>query len=254
MNVPNHVKKRLRILITSFLFPWPDTLLFYRHAESVGNVEYNLIHEGKQARYSEALRKTRNMDIPLSPLGRKQAIITKYWTRQHYPHIDKVFVSPFRRPNETAEIVLPEYIGQFEEDFRLREKDFGVFDALSDAERQEKFAEYVELKDLLKKYYFRLPGGENYPDMLLRAGSFLNMLKREHCGEIVAVFAHSAIIESFRFLLQGLNEKKFLQLAKTEPIRNTNVLVYTEYKNRIGKSKLRPSPLNPINPWKNILQ
>jgi broad specificity phosphatase PhoE len=247
-------REMIRNLFQQLLFPWPQAVILCRHGESEGNVEFARIARGEATTYSDDILLRRNMDLRLSPRGEKQAIITGDYLRVLLGGREYVvYCSPFERAIQTAELATCRLRNEFKIDERLREKDFGVFDALTPAERRKRYEDWVRLKDLLDKFYFRLPGGENYPDMILRFKAWLSMIKREHCDQILVVFCHSAIMEAARYAIEGLNEKTFLELAETRPIENASLLLYRGGTKPNGKPKLYPVNGRPIVPWQGKL-
>ena len=112
--------------------PWPASLWVVRHGESAGNV-------ARDAAEAEGLERLdlshRDVDVPLSELGRRQAAALGRWTAQQ-PKEEQptvVWSSPYVRARQSAEIAL-ETAGldvPVVVDERLREREFGVLDGLT---------------------------------------------------------------------------------------------------------------------------
>lgn len=225
----------VRECLQSAIFPWPNRLVIVRHAESLANYETSLIHEGVITGYTDRVIGQRDLDVPLTEKGEIQAQKTGEWLFNNLPAFDFHYRSPYRRTRQTSEII--DYRAQWHEDTRLREKEFGVFEQLTDAEVAEKFPELLALKKKLSKFYFRAPGGENYPDVILRLHSLLGTLKRDRCGDNVIVVCHQTVACCFRYLLEHWTEADLLRSQKEEPIKNASVIIYNEKKIN-GKSRL----------------
>jgi broad specificity phosphatase PhoE len=97
---------------------------------------------------------------------------------------DRVFVSPFARTLQTAQIMVQQfsYPTEVAQDDRLREIDFGVLDGLTKHGVAHFQPAEKERRARLGKYHHRPPGGENYPDGALRLHSFIGTLTREAVG------------------------------------------------------------------------
>ncbi len=249
MRLETAVRRQLRIWFQSALFPWPELIVLIRHAESIGNRASWRVRNGLLEDLPPEILTTRNMDIPLTlDRGEPQAILTGEWLKLVIPEFDHIFVSPYKRPIRTAELIFPDW-HDFEIDERIREIDFGFLDGLSLKARKKVYADAERSMKLNGKYYGKRPNGENIPDMLIRARMFLSMLHREHCGERIAIVCHADMIGAFRCALEHLTEQQYLDYDKNRPIENASVLIYREYKNANGKSKLAPFNGRPFVPW-----
>src|SRR3982751_5728310 len=86
---------------------WPERLWLVRHGQSHGNVARDAADE---AGAHEIDIDVRDVDVPLSDLGREQAIAAGHWfaalPRDERPEI--ILSSPYLRARQTAEIVCKE--------------------------------------------------------------------------------------------------------------------------------------------------
>jgi broad specificity phosphatase PhoE len=108
---------------------WPDVLWIVRHGESAGNVARDAADAARLPRIDIA---TRDVDVPLSALGERQARALGRWFGAlgdgERPTV--VLSSPYVRARHTADIIR-ETAGlhlddlTFVTDERLREKEFG---------------------------------------------------------------------------------------------------------------------------------
>src|SRR5829696_3920505 len=84
---------------------WPDVLWIVRHGQSAGNVARDAAEAGGLAVIDIAQR---DVDVPLSPLGERQATALGRWFTQmsedERPTV--VLSSPYLRARETARIAI----------------------------------------------------------------------------------------------------------------------------------------------------
>jgi broad specificity phosphatase PhoE len=223
---------------------WPDVLWIVRHGQSAGNVARNVAEASGHAVIDIAQR---DVDVPLSPLGERQAKALGRWFTQmsedERPTV--VLSSPYLRARETARIAV-ETAGMHREDVslvtdeRLREKEFGILDRLTRVGIQEKFPEQAEARSVLGKFYFRPPGGESWCDVILRLRSVIDTITRDYRRERVLIVSHQVVVNCFRYLLERLTEEQILALDRAEEIANCSVTSYefTRALGRRGKLKL----------------
>ncbi|GAB49981.1 histidine phosphatase family protein [Mobilicoccus pelagius] len=205
----------------------PSQLVLVRHGESAGNVADRLARE----KGSGVLQiDTRDADTPLSENGRRQAAgmgrVLAELAEEERPGI--VLASPYRRALETARIALAEspLVDEIVVDERLRERDLGIFDGLTGLGIREKFPEEAERRGREGKFYYRPPGGESWTDVALRVRSVLGDIRSEYDGERVWVFSHQAVIMSFRFVIESLDEETLLGIDTDTPMANCSRTIY----------------------------
>ncbi len=213
---------------------WPSRLLIVRHGESLGNVARNAALAGGSARIDIA---DRDMDVPLSPLGREQAESVGLWlaelSAEERPEV--VLSSPYARARETAEIIARAgrlNVARPRLDERLREKEFGILDRLTTAGIAELFPDQAEHRRLLGKFYHRPPGGESWCDVILRLRSLLETLALHHRGQRVMIVCHQVVVLCLRYIIEGMDEAQILAIDRDGDVANCGL---TEY-------ACRPSP------------
>ncbi len=209
---------------------WPQNLVLIRHGESEYNLERRLIALGESDGHSDGLKLTRNADIVLTKEGIQQARATGDFLHERYEKFDVVFVSPFKRADETAEHILAAWHADTPPiivDERLREKEFGIFFALTDREIKEQYPEWANLRGIEGRYYFRPPGGESYPDIAIRVGSFLATIVRDWADKNVLIVSHAAVLLAFHKILARMSEREILELVEGAEIKNCAILSYT---------------------------
>ncbi|MGB8508057.1 MAG: histidine phosphatase family protein [Pyrinomonadaceae bacterium] len=231
---------------------WPDVLWIVRHGESAGNVARERAEAAGLGLIEIA---TRDVDVPLSSLGERQAAALGRWFKampdERRPSV--VLSSPYLRARTTTQLVLeaagidPGQI-TFATDERLREKEFGILDRLTKTGIQEKYPEQAEIRTVLGKFYHRPPGGESWCDVILRLRSVVDTLTREYRGERVLVVAHSVIVFCFRYLLERMTEDEILNIDREYDVANCSVTSYEYDPSRGPSGKLALNLFNFVAP------
>ena len=206
---------------------WPSLLVVMRHAESEANLRRETLIKAKSKRTHVGL-KVRDVDVRLTPRGRRQATETGRWLRRHFPPFDAVCVSPYTRTKQTADLVIKELKGEprrvVEE--RIREKEFGQLEGLTIHGIRKLDPQEAERKRKQGKYYYRPPSGESFPDINLRVHSFIGTMVREHAGGRLLVVTHSVVVLCFRRLLERMEEEQVLRLDREDEVKNASLLIY----------------------------
>src|SRR5207253_10242594 len=129
----------------------------------------------------------RDMDVPISPLGERQAEALGHWFARHTEPPDAILTSPYLRALRTAEIVAKTaaWDTPILQDERLREKEFGIIDALTSTGILSQHPDQAAFRRSLGKFYHRAPGGESWCDVILRLRSVADALRLEHSGRRV---------------------------------------------------------------------
>lgn len=209
---------------------WPHYIWIVRHGQSAGNVARDLAESAGLPLIDIA---TRDIDTPLSSLGRQQAEALGHWFRD-MPGAERpgvILCSPYVRARTTAEIVLEAAgIGPDRAtlvvDERLREKEFGILDRLTKLGIQQKFPELSEQRAHVGKFYFRPPGGESWCDVILRLRNVLDTITREYRRERVLIVGHQVIVNCFRYLFERMDEQQILEIDRTADVPNCSITSY----------------------------
>ena len=153
------------------------TFIFVRHGQSEANV--NKIFTGQS-------------NIPLSPLGEKQAACTGEFISENFK-IDAVYASDLRRAYDTARIItsklgIPE--DQIHTDKELREINAGKWEGMYFSDIPEKYPEdyfnWANNADIC-----RFPGGESTQEAFLRVYNKISEISEENSGKTVLVVFHA---------------------------------------------------------------
>jgi broad specificity phosphatase PhoE len=202
----------------SFEQRWPDALWLVRHGESAGNVARAEAEAAGRPLVNVA---TRDVDVPLSDLGVRQAEALGRWfgARRPEERPNVVLSSPYLRARSTAERVI-EAAGlstadlEFVVDERLREREFGILDGLTGVGVRDRYPDQYELKQAIGKFYHRPPGGESWCDVILRLRSVVGTISRDY------------VVMCFRYLFDRMTEDKILSVDRVDDVANCSVTTY----------------------------
>lgn len=205
---------------------WPARIWIVRHGESAGNVAREI---AEAAGHHIINIGTRDVDVPLSPLGERQAAALGRWFGTLEQPPTTILSSPYLRAQRTAELLsasarltqLPLVL-----DERLREKEFGIVDRLTKSGIISKYPEQAEFRRILGKFYHRAPGGESWCDVVLRLRSIVQTLCGEHCGGRVVIVCHTVVVLCFRYLLERMTEEQVLTIDRATEVANCSVTSY----------------------------
>ena len=203
----------------------PVELVLVRHGESVGNLA------DTEARDADAERlelSARDADVELSPNGEEQARTLGRWVGglDEDERPDLVVSSPYRRAADTARTALEALGVDVLLDERLRERDLGLFDGLTGKGIRAKYPEEAQRRSHVGKFYYQPPSGESWADVVLRVRSLLADLREGYDGSRVWLFTHQAVIMSFRYALEGLDEEELLDIDRSVSISNASITRY----------------------------
>ncbi|WP_338758587.1 histidine phosphatase family protein [Massilia sp. METH4] len=208
---------------------WPQQIWVVRHGQSAGNVAREAAEAASQFLIDIA---ERDMDVPLSELGERQAAALGQWfcslPPEHRPNV--VLFSPYVRARETAMAVVNgldrDELLTVVADERLREKEFGIVDRLTPLGIADKYPELHEQRRHVGKFYFRPPGGESWCDVILRLRSVLDTITREYRCERVLIVGHQVIVNCLRYLLERMDEQTILAIDRAGDVPNCSVTSY----------------------------
>jgi broad specificity phosphatase PhoE len=229
----------------------PQVLWIVRHGQSAGNV-------ASDAAEAQGLQSidiaTRDIDVPLSDLGRRQAQSLGRWfgKMEARDRPEVVLCSPYIRAHDTALRLLE--AGKMTADVklrldeRLREKEFGILDRLTHFGIGQQYPELDEERRHVGKFYFRPPGGESWCDVILRLRTLLEMVTREYAGQRVLVIAHQVIVNCTRYLVERLDEKQILKIDRQGGVPNCGVTAYKACGSHPGDRTLNLDVVNFVAP------
>ena len=201
-----------------------------RHGQSAGNVARDAADAAGLAAID---LKIRDVDVPLSDLGREQADALGRWFAQ-LPESERpevVLASPYLRARQTAKAIceaagVTEAARQPIVDERLREREFGLWDRLTTAGVRQKYPDQAEQRAILGKFYHRPPGGESWADVILRLRSALDTISLHHADRRVLIVCHQVVVLCLRYILEELDEAAVLAIDKAGDVVNCGLCEY----------------------------
>lgn len=208
---------------------WPSVLWVVRHGQSAGNVARDAATEQGLARIPLTHR---DVDVPLSDLGRQQAsALGRWFAEAHEDGRPEVLLSsPYVRAVETARLFrdsggcVPDEPVCIDE--RLREKEFGVLDGLTTSGIHQLQPDQAEFRRLLGKFYHRPPGGESWVDVIFRLRALMDTVSLHHAGRRVMIVAHQVVVLCLRYIIEGLDEAQVLAIDREGDVANCGITEY----------------------------
>ncbi len=206
---------------------WPSVLWVVRHGQSAGNVARD---EANAKGAHRIPLTTRDVDVPLSDLGREQAASLGKWFARRGEQPEVVLASPYVRARQTAEVFREHGGCEPDEriclDERLREKEFGILDGLTNHGIAHFEPQQAEFRHLLGKFYHRPPGGESWCDVIFRLRSLLDTVSLHYGDRRVLICAHQVVVLCLRYVIEGLSEQEILAIDKLGNVNNCGVTEY----------------------------
>lgn len=204
----------------------PKSVWLVRHGQSTANL----------ARHKAEVEKSltidfpeREMDVPLSELGLKQATYVGRWFEFETNKPSLIFTSPYCRTLETSRLIVENAMFENVEiikDERLRERELGIFDRLTRFGAMQKYPEECEKRERFGKFYYRPLGGENWADVALRLRSFWRDLCLNFADEKVLIVTHEVVIRVFRYVVEKMTEEEIMAIDRICDIENGAISWY----------------------------
>jgi broad specificity phosphatase PhoE len=197
-------------------------LILVRHGESDANVA------AAEADAAGALRiavPARDADVQLSATGTAQAeaLGLRLGALASDEAPDALWVSPYRRARQTAEVALSAagLVVPTTVDERLRDRELGILDTLTWRGVEQLHPEEAARRVFLGKYYHRPPGGESWVDVKQRLRDALRDIADSGARRVLVV-THDAVVMLIRAVLEDIAEAELLELSRTQPVRNAS--------------------------------
>jgi len=206
---------------------WPEVLWVVRHGQSAGNVAREMATEQGLPRIA---LEHRDVDVPLSDLGRDQAGALGRWFAGGEARPEVMLASPYVRAVQTAELFRAAGGCDPKEriciDERLREKEFGILDGLTTTGIHELQPEQAQFRRNLGKFYHRPPGGESWVDVIFRLRALMDTVSLHYGGRRVMIVAHQVVVLCLRYVIENLSEAEVLAIDKAGDVANCAVTEY----------------------------
>jgi ribonuclease H / adenosylcobalamin/alpha-ribazole phosphatase len=216
---------------------WPERLWIVRHGQSAGNVARD---EADAAKLERIALTSRDVDVPLSALGREQATALGGWfaRQDECDRPNVMLASPYVRAMETARLFRGAGglcgDGPICVDERLREKEFGILDGLTRFGIEAHHPDQAAFRSALGKFYHRPPGGESWCDVIFRLRAVLDTIALHHFGRRVMIVAHQVVVLCFRYILEGLDEAEILMIDRERDVANCSITEYRFARSETG--------------------
>lgn len=200
-----------------------------RHGESTGNVAA----ARAEATGADAL----DIDTPdhatgLTEHGRAQATTVGAWfaglPADQRP--DQIIASPYLRAAQTAEVVAAAVGVDVRLDERLRDRELGVLDRLTQRGVIRQHPLEAARRAHLGRFYHRPPGGESWADVAQRLRDHLAQYRVAAAGQRILIVTHEAVITLCRYIIEGLTVAQADELSR-RPTANVGL---TSWEHRDG--------------------
>ncbi|NKJ02037.1 histidine phosphatase family protein [Novosphingobium sp. SG707] len=206
---------------------WPATLWVVRHGQSAGNIARDLANEQGLTRIA---LEQRDVDVPLSNLGREQATALGRWFAGADAQPEVILASPYVRAVQTAELFRAaggcSPAERICTDERLREKEFGILDGLTSTGIRELQPDQAAFRRNLGKFYHRPPGGESWVDVIFRLRALMDTVSLHYGGRHVMIVAHQVVVLCLRYVIENLSEAEILAIDKAGDVANCAITEY----------------------------
>ncbi len=173
----------------------PLTLLLARHGETDLNTE-----DRWQGR----------IDAPLNAAGLAQG---QRLASELPEGIHAIVASPMLRARQTAEPAAQRLGLPLRLDADFRERDFGVFEGLTEAEAAKRYPE-LAARNAAYRWDEEPPGAEATRAVVARVERGLQRLRSQHDDQTVLLVSHGFVVRCLRFLIDGLSEADFFAAAR----------------------------------------
>jgi ribonuclease H / adenosylcobalamin/alpha-ribazole phosphatase len=227
---------------------WPSVLWIVRHGQSAGNVARDAADLAGRERIA---LDHRDVDVPLSDLGKTQAEALGKWFANMSEKPQIILSSPYVRAMQTAQLLrnTGACAGDLMicSDERLREKEFGILDGLTVTGIRSIHPDQAAFRANLGKFYHRPPGGESWVDVIFRLRAMLDTISLHHGGKRVMIVAHQVVVLCLRYILEDLDEARILTIDKDGDVANCGLTEYRFVPDE-GDGRLELSRYNVVAP------
>lgn len=197
----------------------PIDLVLVRHGESEGNLARSRSKRQDNSAFTEEFKARHSSLYRLTDRGREQARTAGEWIKTNIlsdgEHFNRYYVSEYMRAKETAALLGLEEAEWLSEN-RVRERDMGQLDSISEDEKRRLFAAELAHKER-ESYYWRPVGGESIDDVVGRVRSILDSLHREESQGKVIIVCHGEVMRAFRVAIERMPTSRFHELDKDRP-------------------------------------
>jgi 2,3-bisphosphoglycerate-dependent phosphoglycerate mutase len=157
-----------------------------------------------------------HLDSPLNEEGLAQALLVG--ERLARERIDALYCSDLGRVQQTVQPLVDRtgIAPQFSE--RLRERKLGVFQGLTSAECQARYAEdYARFH--ARDLDYKVPGGESIREVNARVAALFGELAARHPGQLVVAVTHGGVLDALYRFVTGMPPER----VRDFPIYNASL-------------------------------
>jgi probable phosphoglycerate mutase len=158
-------------------------------------------------------------DSPLTALGLQQARLLA--RRLKNVRFAALYASDLGRAHQTARCIADETGHEIVADRGLRERCFGIFEGLTNAEIEKRYPEHYA-PFAAREPHFAMPQGESAAQFRTRCVGALERIAQRHAGEVVAVVSHGLVLDSMYRTATGMA----LEVARGFPLLNCSVNIF----------------------------
>jgi 2,3-bisphosphoglycerate-dependent phosphoglycerate mutase len=177
-------------------------------------MSYLVIVRHGQSKYNLQNRFTGQLDVPLTDLGKKQAVVAgRKFYKKHF-NFDIFFTSDLKRCKETLEIILTEmHVSDTHKlvihSEALRERAYGDLQGLDKLQVAERYSE-EQVRKWRRSYSIRPPGGESLEDTYGRVTEYYKKSVRPllKAGKNILIVAHGNSLRALMMYLEKIGKRK----------------------------------------------
>lgn len=239
----------------------PIDLVLVRHGESEGGEANRRSRNDDHSAFTDEFINRHSMYWRLTDRGIAQARAAGQWIRMdkllgaergdNWSIFDRYYTSAYIRALETAyHLNLPG--ATWRPEFYLRERDYGVFDVMSQENRVSRYHEVLEERER-QSLFWTPPNGESVATLCLRVDRMLDTLHRECAdGRVIAV-CHGKTMWAFRIRLERISLARYEELHRSQAlhdhIHTSQILHYTRRDPVTGNLDKRYEWMRSACPW-----
>lgn len=207
----------------------PVSVRAVRHGQSLANVAFA---RAEASGILDAGVEKPDTAVLLSELGAEQSgRLGRRIASEPSQLPELVYVSPFLRARQTADLLLHELGPAAEQipvrvDDRLGDKRTGQLELLTPEAIAAGFPEEFEKLTALGPVGYRPPGGESLWDVADRLRSFWDDLQAAAGGLRVLIVGHDATVLMLRALTEEMTEAQVLELMAHDPVSNATITTW----------------------------
>jgi len=217
----------------------PENLLVVRHGQSLGNLAKRHSEKGDDTLLA-TLKGTHTAHWPLTERGvaqaKKTGVFLNHLMNKNQMWFDRMYVSSYARAMQTAgnlELIRSQWI----QDSRIRERDWGELDCLTDEERTERYSSSLKMRKI-EPFFWSPPNGESFDHLILRIRDFVDSLHRSETTNVIVV-CHGEVMKAIRVILCGMTPDQYAEMEfSKDPLKRIHNCQIDHYTRRGPKSLL----------------